>query len=155
MLYLGAYVGAWVLAAPLLLVVSLTLRLVIPIESLAIWFAAVAAMMWQISPLKQALLNRCHSRPDLQAFAPAAHVSAFKAGMDAATWCIGTCWAVMVVALSTPVLHLPVMVLAALWIWMERVEPARRPRWGFIMPTALYRLLAVLLAERLNGRVVG
>ena len=139
------FAAAWMLAGFLLIGLAVTLQL-----SSTSWRATLAgvlavALIWQISPIKQLALNRCHARPMFAAFGIAAYRDCLLIGVRAGCWCVASCWALMLVALVVPAFHLPVMAAVALLVWAERLEPPRRAGWQFRMPRTLGRFLTVQL----------
>jgi predicted metal-binding membrane protein len=90
---------------------------------------ALIAMAWQFSPLKQRCLNRCHAFPELAAFGVAADWDALAFGVTQGIWCVGSCWALMLLPMLLPRRHMAAMVVVAVLIYCERLEHPRTPRW--------------------------
>ena len=137
-LFLSAYSGVWTLAGCVLL------------PAASIMPATVAgglAMLWQCSPLKQRCLNRGHYHPAVPAFGVAADLAMLRFGVTHAIWCVGSCWALMLLALAIPAIRLELMAGAALWMFMERVEPRRTPSWRPVVPVKVARS-ALFFASR-------
>ncbi|MFK0689576.1 DUF2182 domain-containing protein [Mesorhizobium sp. IMUNJ 23033] len=74
------YAASWMVAGAVLLSLAFAVRLTAPASWLPLTAAAMLALVWQISPAKQICLNRCHVRPELAAFGPAADLDAIHFG---------------------------------------------------------------------------
>ena len=61
----------------------------------------------------------------ISSFGAAADRDALRFGGTHAAWCLGSCWALMLVSLLAPGWHLAVMLVVSVWMW---VEPLDRPR---------------------------
>lgn len=142
--FLGGYVGVWTVAGVVLLAAAIMARLAAPIPEAPLIVASLVAVVWQVSPWRQVALNRCHRRPSLPAFAPAAYRSALHLGVTHGFWCVASCWALMATALLAPAYHVQVMAFVAGCIWAERLEPARPPRWRASLPSRALRMIARL-----------
>lgn len=121
-LFVVGYGGVWMAA-------GVGLGVLGPMVGLA---AAVGmAVVWQCSPWKQVCLNRCHRLPETAAFGRAADVDALRAGAAHGGWCVGSCWALMVVPMLLPAGHLAGMAAVGVVMVSERLEGpgARRWRW--------------------------
>jgi predicted metal-binding membrane protein len=127
---------------------ALTLRLASGGGSGGFALALAVALVWQVSAWKQAALNRCHRRPTLAAFAPAAYRDAVLFGASHGLWCVSACWALMLASLTVPAHHVAGMAIVAIFNWSERLEAPRTTRWRLRAPT-----VAARLAVRLIGRV--
>jgi predicted metal-binding membrane protein len=89
----------------------------------------LVAFAWQCSPVKQRCLNRCHAHGELAAFGAAADVGVLRFGVTHGIWCVGACWALMLVPLLLPRGHVVAMVAATVLIVSERLEQPRPLRW--------------------------
>jgi predicted metal-binding membrane protein len=89
----------------------------------------VVALVWQVSPVRQRCLNRSHRHPELAAFGPAAVTDVVRFGTVHGSWCVGSCWALMLVPFVVPVWHLPVMALITLRLAYDRFAAPTEPRW--------------------------
>ncbi|MBY2989779.1 DUF2182 domain-containing protein, partial [Rhizobium leguminosarum] len=148
LLFAASYLGVWMLAGIPLLGVAITLRLALSSSALPLAACLIIAFIWQISPWKQVALNRCHRRPSLAAFPPAAYGNVLAWGMTYSVWCISSCWGLMLLPLLAPSHHLPLMAIVALYIWTERLEPACAPRWQFRVPSRTIKLIVRIAAGR-------
>ena len=119
-----AHVAVWTAGGIVLLAVASLLRSVSGHGEVAVLLGLVAALSWQLSPLKQHCLNRHCARPPISSFGRAADHDALRFGGTHAAWCFGSCWALMLVPLLAPAWHLAVMLVVSVWMW---VEPLDRP----------------------------
>ena len=135
MLLFGAGYGSVWLAAG---VVLLPLAWLLPISAVAL-----LALVWQVSPIKQACLNRCHRLPALSAFGLAADLDALGFGVGHALWCVGTCGPLMLLAESVQAGTglLVAMPLAALFMLAERFERPGPFTWRLRLPLRLPAML--------------
>jgi predicted metal-binding membrane protein len=91
--------------------------------------AALIALGWQFSPLKQRCLNRCHAYRPLAAFGLKADTDACRMGLGHGVWCVGSCWALMLFTVLLPQGHLAAMLLVSLLMLCERLDPPATPCW--------------------------
>ncbi|MHA6785014.1 copper chaperone [Pseudonocardia saturnea] len=141
-LFLAGWTAVWTVAGAGLLAVSG----VAGGEPVAAWAAVVVAVGWQASPAKQRSLNRVHAHPELPAFDRAADVGALRFGVAHAVWCVGTCWALMLLTLLVPYGQLAVMAAVTLWLAAERLDPPSPVRWRLRGPRAAARVAAAQAA---------
>jgi predicted metal-binding membrane protein len=92
--------------------------------------AAIGAGLFQFTPLKKACLEACRSPTSVimvrwQAATP--RKSATAIGLAYGAICVGCCWAVMLLTVLVGALMLPVMVVAAALMMLERLMPSVRP----------------------------
>ena len=100
LLFLGSYFGVWMLAMAVLALAAVALRIVAGSAAMAFAIAAVAAILWQMTPAKALFLNRCHALRPLPAFGLAADIGSLRYGLQVAAPCVGTCWAMMLLPLD-------------------------------------------------------
>lgn len=97
------------------------------------WRAAASMMLvaafWQMTPVKQMCLNRCHARPPLRTFGLAADRDAVRYGLVSGGWCLGSCWALMLVPPAAGGAHVAAMLGVMMVMVVERQAPCRRPAW--------------------------
>lgn len=128
-LFAGGYAFVWMMAGWLLVAVATRLA---PAAGPA-WHAPAAAVLlavlWQTTPAKQRCLNRCHARPPLSAFGLAADRDAVTYGLATGGWCLGSCWALMLVPLMMGGAHAVAMAAVTATALVERQAPCRRPAW--------------------------
>lgn len=129
----------WLAAAPLLLAAARLLELT------AVPFVAglVVVAVWQQAPVKQRCLNRHHAHPPLAAFGLRADRDVLRYGARHAFWCLGSCWALMVLPLLAGPGHLAAMAVASLWMWAELFDRPRVPAWDLRIPVRALRILRV------------
>ena len=151
-LVVAGYLAVWMVVGTVLLGLCLALRLAAPGETQALVVVLVLAAVWQVSPWKQAALNRCHRRPSLRAFGRSALSDALRAGLRSGAWCAQSCWALMLASLVVPAGHFPTMVVVAAFIWIERLEPPRAPAWRVRVPCRFVRILVQRLDLRPRAR---
>jgi predicted metal-binding membrane protein len=92
--------------------------------------AAIAAGLFQFTPLKKACLDACRSPTSVimlrwQAAAP--RRAAARIGLAYGAICVGCCWALMLLSVLVGALMLPLMVLVACLMMLERLLPSVRP----------------------------
>jgi predicted metal-binding membrane protein len=131
-LFTLAYGAVWTAAMTLLAAASAALA------ALGIgWIASLAvAALWHATPARQASLNRCHRLPRLSAFGGAADRDCLAYGFTSGLWCVGACWALMLVPMLVEVGHFLAMLAVMTFLLVERQMPGRAVRWR--MPFAIY-----------------
>jgi predicted metal-binding membrane protein len=142
-LFVTGYACVWLVGGALLALASLALgglALVTMLPPLAL--ASLVLLAWHMTPLRQLCLNRCHRKPSLSAFGLHAETDSFGYGASHGVWCVGTCWALMVLPLTTGgLLHAGTMLAVTFVSMVERVRPPRSPVWGIelarMMPARL------------------
>jgi predicted metal-binding membrane protein len=82
-----------------------------------------------MSPDKQRCLNRCHNHRPLAAFGVAADWDVFRLGFAHGFWCVGSCWAAMLLPMMLPTGHLAAMAAVSVLMFCERLDPPRPPAW--------------------------
>ena len=127
-LFVATYAGVWLLAACVLVALAVALKAfagaaALPTPALAV----VIALIWQATPAKQTCLNRCHRLPRLSAFGLATVWDCVPYGAMTALWCVGACWALMLVPLIVDEMHFAIMAGVAAVLFIER--QARATRW--------------------------
>jgi predicted metal-binding membrane protein len=127
-----AYAAVWTAAMTLLAIASAGLA------ALGIgWFVALAlAAFWQSTPARQGSLNRCHRLPRLGAFGWAADRDCLAYGFTSGLWCVGACWALMLLPMFVERGHFLAMLAVMAFLLIERQMPSRAVRWR--MPFAIY-----------------
>jgi predicted metal-binding membrane protein len=134
-LFVAAYAAVWMLAGPIVVSTAMTLRTLEGAVGLpALALAGAAALLWQVAPAKQSCLNRCHRLPRLSAFGLRADRDCLCYGVVAGLWCVGACWALMLVPLLAEESHAPLMAIIAILLLGERQAPARRAKWRIRLP---------------------
>jgi len=149
-LFAASYAAIWVIAGIILLPVLMASRWLISSSPASAAAFVLVALVWQLSPAKQKCLNRCHSHPPLAAFGIAANRDAVCFGLSHGAWCVGSCWAVMLLPLAFPRFHLLAMAAFTLWLVAERLETPVAPRWRWRGPAKAFRILYVQTRIRLQ-----
>ena len=108
-LFVAGYVAIWMAAGALLLSLMLVVRSVADGSSVAAAIIAAIAVVWQCSPVKQRCLNRGHAHPELAATGSTADVAVLRFGLTHGLWCVGSCWALMLMPLLFSGAHLLAM----------------------------------------------
>lgn len=108
----------------------------------------LVAFVWQVCPPKQRALNRCHARPALAAFGWAADRAVLGFGVRQASWCVGSCWALMLLPLLVPGHSMLAMAAVALWMWAERFENPAPVGWRLRVPATAIRILRAQVLVR-------
>jgi predicted metal-binding membrane protein len=157
LLFLLGYLLMWLMAGAVLTLGSLLLgsvAIAAAVPRLAA--AALIAVFWQATPLKQSSLNRCHGKPPLAAFGLRAEADAFGYGAAHGAWCIGSCWALMLLPLAAgPSLHFPVMAVVMIMLIVERARVPKLVRWGAALPRlprssrALFTKMGAAFSQRI------
>jgi predicted metal-binding membrane protein len=131
--YAGAagYLFVWVLfsvaATALQRVLSETLVLTTMMEPATPQVAAVIlaiAGAYQLTPLKRACLRICRSPLSyLLQHWPSGTSGAFRFGARHGIYCLGCCWALMLLLFAGGVMNLLVVVVLTLWVLAEKFAP--------------------------------
>jgi predicted metal-binding membrane protein len=84
---------------------------------------AIAAL-YQLTPLKRACLRVCRSPLAylLQHWRPGT-AGAFGLGLDHGLYCLGCCWALMLLLFAGGVMNLAVIIALTLWVLIEKLAP--------------------------------
>jgi predicted metal-binding membrane protein len=135
-----AHAVVWTVGGIVLLAVASALRSVSGYADLAVLLGLVAALTWQLSPLKQHCLNRHCTHPPISSFGGAADREALRFGGTHAAWCLGSCWALMLVSLLAPSWHVAVMLVVSVWMWVEPLDRPQRPTWRVRLPLRFLRI---------------
>ncbi len=139
-LFVAGYASVWMAAGVMLMSLAMAVRLRAAESFAPLGIAAIVALVWQFSPLKQRCLNRGHAHPQLAAFGRAADVGVFRFGLTHGVWCVGSCWALMLLPLLVTQWHLAAMATVTLWLSAERLEQPSFPRWGLRVPLRAARI---------------
>ena len=150
-LFVAGCLAVWMVAGIVLLGLASAIRQAVPESSVQLILAAVIALVWQFSPVKQRCLNRGHVHPQMPAFGRAADIGAFRFGLTHGVWCAGSCWALMLLPLLISRGHLVAMAAVTLWLWGERLERPLPPRWSLQLPRKATRLVAAQARMRLQN----
>lgn len=127
--FLMGYVAIWLIAGLATKLLGLVMNRGVQDVTFQVAITALIACLWQVSPLKQRCLNQCHFHRPLSAFGRAADIDALRFGLEHGVWCVGSCWALMLFADSLSQWHTAGMVLVALLMYCERMDPPMTPCW--------------------------
>ena len=119
----------WMAAGPILIGLALLLQLVAGEGGLAFAGALLLAIVWSASPWQRIALNRSHRLRRIGLFGWAADRDCLTFGAIHALWCMMSCWAWMLAALTAGPWHVAAMMLAATMMLGERLAAPRQPRW--------------------------
>jgi len=87
--------------------------------------ALIAAGAYQLTPLKQVCLNRCRSPLEfLVTRWRAGAGGAFRMGLEHGAFCVGCCWALMLLLFVAGVMNLLWVALIAAFVFVEKLLPA-------------------------------
>lgn len=154
-LFLMGYCLLWMAGGLILLTMASILQIISTGSFVLVTSLVVLTLLWQFSPLKQHCLNRSHVHPALPAMGRATDIAAFRFGFIHGGWCIGSCWALMLLPLPFTASHFAIMFAVFLWMAAERLERTQPPRWSIRIPTKAVRLLSaqakVLLLRATNS----
>jgi predicted metal-binding membrane protein len=103
--------------------------------------AGLIAVVWQVSPLKQRSLNRCHAHRELVAFGAAADLDVVHFGLQHGVWCAGSCWALMLLPMLLMRGHVVAMAITSVWVFAERLERPAAPQWCWRLPRKAGRIV--------------
>jgi predicted metal-binding membrane protein len=137
----AAAAAVWGVGGLVLVAVASVLHSVTGHAYLAVLLGLAAALTWQLSPLKQYCLNRHCAHPPISSFGGAADRDALRFGGTHAAWCLGSCWALMLVALLAPAWHVAVMLVVSVWMWVEPFDRPERPTWRIRLPLRFLRIV--------------
>jgi predicted metal-binding membrane protein len=138
-----AHAAVWTVGGLCLLAAASLLRSVAGRADLALMLGLVAAVAWQLSPVKQYCLNMHCAHPPISSFG----------GMHAA-WCFRSCWGLMLVSLLVPLWHVAVTLVVSVWMWVEPLDRPERPTWRVRLPLRFLRI-AALTVRSLPQRMAG
>jgi predicted metal-binding membrane protein len=149
-LFVAGYAIVWMAAGAVLQAVAMR-GLAVESWMTMLVFACVAAV-WQCSPLKQQCLNRGHAHPELAPGGRDATAGALRFGLTHGIWCVGSCWALMLLPLLVTRRHTAAMMLAFLWIAAERLERPTARTWRLRAPDKAVRLVFTRLTSTMPSR---
>jgi predicted metal-binding membrane protein len=155
-LFVLGYFAVWMAAGVVLQTAALVALWTVPLPLVWLGLAFAVAMVWQVSPAKQWCLNRCHRRPQLAAFEPAADRDAFHFGLTNGAACAGGCWALMMLMLLAGRGQFPAMIAITLFLFAERLEGPAPLAWQWRGAGQAIRIVAARLRIRpAEGRRIG
>ena len=151
--FIGGYLAVWTLfsaAAALLQGALAQAALLTPMMTSAskplTAGLLLAAGVYQLTPLKHACLSRCREPlPFFLTHWRSGAWGAFRMGMAHGGYCVGCCWALMLVLFAVGVMNLVWVALVAAFIFVEKLLPAGRLT-SRVAGTALVLAAAAVLA---------
>jgi predicted metal-binding membrane protein len=148
LLFVLGYFVVWMVAGMVLQMAALVALWTLPLPLMWFGLGCAVAMLWQVSPAKQWCLNRCHRKPALAAFEPAADHDAFRFGLANGAACAGACWALMLLMLLAGKGQFPAMIAIMLFLLAERLEGPAPLAWQWRGGAKAIRLVAARLRFR-------
>lgn len=139
-LFAAGYAAIWMPAGVVLLILALVIGMGAPGSWVLMVVVTIFALVWQFSPIKQSCLNRCHAHPELAAFGLAADLDALRFGLKHGIWCVGSCWALMLLPLLIWRGHLAAMAVVTLLLLSERLDSPAPARWRWRGPGKAVRI---------------
>ena len=133
----SGYLAAWLAASAGFAIITLALdgfadnlRPVDPVHGTAGAVALAMAGLYQFSGLKQACLKKCRN-PFSTLFArwSARPWRIFRLGLEQGMWCLGCCWALMLVMFAVGTMNLFWMALIGLFAVVEKQGANHVPTW--------------------------
>jgi predicted metal-binding membrane protein len=125
-LFLVGYMAPWLVATAILMCVAIVLRLAAASALAAFAVALAAAVLWQTTPVRAQCLRRCHDLDPLPAFGLTAEWASLRFGARVSVFCLGACWALMLLPMTSDVAHVPLMAAVAFVMLTERYTEPRR-----------------------------
>ncbi|MEO5757894.1 MAG: DUF2182 domain-containing protein [Mesorhizobium sp.] len=131
----AGYLGVWLAASLTFAAFTLAIhsvaasdRVLDPIVGIAGAMALLVAGLYQFSGLKEACLQKCRN-PFSILFAnwSARPVRIFRLGLAQGVWCLGCCWALMLVMFAVGVMNVFWMALIGLFTLIEKQTAGRLP----------------------------
>lgn len=150
-LFTLGYAALWMAAGGVLLSARLVLSLLVPLSFVPAIVVGIVAFVWQCSPMKQRCLNRNHNHRELAAFGFAADLDVLCFGVTHGLWCVGSCWALMLLPMLLSEGHLAAMAAVSLLMISERLDQPQRLSWGLRLHGKLMRIVVAQTRIRLDG----
>ena len=128
LLFVAGYTAVWMFAGALMLLLAAELGGCGVPPGLGVAGAFLIAFTWQCSPAKQTCLNRCHRLRALAVFGSAADTDALVFGATQGVWCVGSCWAWMLLVVVSS-WHIVAMAAITILIFCERLDDPTAVSW--------------------------
>jgi predicted metal-binding membrane protein len=125
LLFVGGYFGVWMVAMAVLTLLAIAVRIAAGSALAAFTISVGFAALWQMTPVKMRFLRRCHVLRPLPAFGLAADAASLRFGVEMGCYCIGSCWLIMLVPLTSDITHIA-MLAAAVLMLTERYSAPRK-----------------------------
>ena len=135
LILVAGYLGTWLVASAGFALLTLAVhafassgRLLDPVTGFAAAAALLVAGLYQFSSLKQACLTKCrHPFATLFSNWSANPGRIFRLGLEQGLWCLGCCWALMLVMLAVGTMNVFWMALIGLFTLIEKQTTGRVP----------------------------
>ena len=128
--FLTTYVAVWMMISMVLSAIAAFMQQhLYGNEWLLLGAALSITLLWQSSPWNQACLNHCHIVPRISPFGLAAERDCGYYGFLKGAWCIGSCWALMLLSMLAMKFGTLVMLIASVVMFIEQLLPSRPARW--------------------------
>lgn len=132
----AGYLSVWLAASVLFAGLSIVIQAITasrpgdPVQGIAGAAALGIAGLYQFSGLKDVCLKKCHD-PFSTLFARWSSKPAriFRLGTEQGLWCLGCCWALMLVMFAVGIMNLFWMALISLFTLVEKQGTKRFPTW--------------------------
>lgn len=108
-------------------------------EGISLFVIIGFTIIWQASPWKQRSLNRCAFIPVIRPFGVKAYIDSFKYGIQKASWCVGSCWALMLLSLFFMEKTMWIMPVFTVIMFMEQILPLRKEKWHWPFNPLVWR----------------
>ncbi len=152
-LFVAGYAMIWTAAGTILIALAAAARIAAPAPFAPLTLATCVALVWQSSPAKQRCLNRGHAHPALAAFGSEADVDVVRFGLTHGAWCVGSCWALMLLPLLVIHGHVVAMAPVTLWLLGERLDTPMQPRWDLRVPRRAAQLVLAQLRSTSSANI--
>lgn len=154
-LFVIGYTAIWMAAGGVLIAATLMLNLLAPQSYLPAVVVGIITSVWQCSPIKQRCLNRGHNHSELAAFGIAADLDALRFGITHGIWCVGSCWALMLLPMLLLQGHFAAMAVITFVMTSERLERPQPLSWRLRFPSKLMRIVVAQTRMRLQSLPLG
>ena len=141
-IFIGGYAAVWLVASLVLVAIQIASMSLASKSALGASTVVSVALVWQCCPIKQICINRCHAHRGLAAFGDAADRDALRFGVEHGFYCVGSCWALMLVPMLLSFGHLAAMAIATIFIFADRMDRPRVPSWRWRGLGPLIRIAA-------------
>jgi predicted metal-binding membrane protein len=96
-----------------------------PVSAIASAALLLIAGVYQLTPLKHVCLRSCRSPLSflMQRWRPG-WIGAYRMGLEHGAWCLGCCWALMLLLFAGGVMNLAVIAALTAWIFIEKLLPS-------------------------------
>jgi predicted metal-binding membrane protein len=140
----AGYLSVWALASLLFAGLSYMLSATTPLSGYPASAALAVAGLYQFSGLKEACLEKCR-HPFAILFARWSYRPSriFRLGVEQGVWCLGCCWALMLVMFAVGVMNVFWMALIGLFAIVEK-------QWNSLVPGRLAGALLLVWAALLT-----